>query len=369
MKKIYYDVTTLEDHPIKDGIRRVSFDWLQRLARRHPLQIGAIVIPVYCGNGVLQPSYNFLMNESLKESNSFKRYQGIEVNEKDVFVIPSYDIFVPQMNFSFGGIAGRAQIVSVIYDLLPISNPEWFPDEGVNDRFSSALAKQCFFSDRLIVNSEHVASNLANYLSDAGYSEPKGRISVVPLLGSALEIRPEKEFEKERRQVLCVGTVEPRKGYQDLLEALLQMENIDFDIVVIGRLGWQAQELLSLFKKCRKKFGTKFRWEKSASDSLLESEYQRSDIVFCLSKDEGFGLPVVEALTRKVPCLVRNIPVFREVSKGAAATFGIDGDFDDISEVLMDLEGVIELAKNRILNFSPRTEEENFSLLLKAIIQ
>jgi glycosyltransferase involved in cell wall biosynthesis len=367
MKRILYDVTTLEDHPIKDGIRRVSYNWLQRIARRHPSETGAIVVPVYCGNGVLQPSYNFLINELFQESNSFVRQQAITVTEDDIFVIPSYDIFVPQMNFSFSEIVGRAKIISVIYDLLPISNPEWFPDEGVNDRFRSALDKQCFYSDRLIVNSSHVASKINEYVLSSGYSYAQKQISVVPLLGSALEISSKLEIERQGLQILCVGTIEPRKGYQDLLEALVKMESITFNVVIIGRLGWQADNLLPLLKKCQKRFGDKFRWEKSASDSLLEGEYQKSDIVFCLSKDEGFGLPVVEALTRKVPCLVRNIPVFREVSKGAAVTFGTDGDYRDILEVLGDLENVIKLAKERLLQFVPTTEEDNFNVLINAI--
>lgn len=368
MKKIYYDVTTLEDHPIKDGIRRVSNDWLKRLVRRHPSEIGAMVIPVYCGKGFLQPSYNFLLNEAFGESNPFIRQHEIAVTEGDVFIVPSYDIFVPQMNFSFEGIAGKAKVVSVIYDLLPISNPEWFPDEGVNDRFKSALDKQCFYSDRLIVNSAHVASNLNDYILNSGYPAADDRISVIPLLGSALEIGSRSVSKGQRKQVLCVGTVEPRKGYQDLLEALLRKDDLDFDILIIGRLGWQADEMLPLLKKCRKKFGTKFRWERSASDSYLENEYQKSDIVFCLSKDEGFGLPVVEALTRQIPCMIRNIPVFREVSKGAAVTFGPGGDYLDITSVIGNLETVIKLANEKILNFAPTSEEENFTLLLDAII-
>jgi glycosyltransferase involved in cell wall biosynthesis len=369
MKKIYYDVTTLEDHPIKDGIRRVSNDWLKRLARRHPSEIGAMVIPVYCGKGILQPSYNFMLNEAFGESNPFIRQHGITVTEEDLFIVPSYDIFVPQMNFSFEGITGKAKVVSVIYDLLPISNPEWFPDEGVNDRFKSALDKQCFYSDRLIVNSAHVASNLNEYILNSGYPTANDRISVVPLLGSALEMKSISVSKGQRKQVLCVGTVEPRKGYQDLLEALLKEDDLDFDIVIIGRLGWQADEMLPLLKKCRKKFGTKFRWERSASDSSLEIEYQKSDIVFCLSKDEGFGLPVVEALTRRIPCMIRNIPVFREVSKGAAVTFGPGGDYQDINSVIANLESVIKLANQKILNFVPTSEEDNFTLLLDAIMK
>jgi glycosyltransferase involved in cell wall biosynthesis len=369
MKKIYYDVTTLEDYPIKDGIRRVSNDWLKRLVHRHPSEIGAIVIPVYCGNGILQPSYNFLLNEAFGESNQFIRQHGITVTEEDLFVVPSYDIFVPKMNFSFDGIVGKAKVVSVIYDLLPISNPEWFPDEGVNDRFKSALDKQCFYSDRLIVNSMHVASNLNGYLLNSGYPTKNDRISIVPLLGSALEIGSISASRGQKKQVLCVGTVEPRKGYQDLLEALLKEADLDFDIVIIGRLGWQADEILLLLKKCRKKFGTKFRWERSASDSFLENEYQKSDIVFCLSRDEGFGLPVVEALTRQIPCMVRNIPVFREVSKGSAVTFGRGGDYHDITSVIRNLDSVIKLANEKILNFAPTSEEENFTLLLDALIK
>ncbi len=54
------------------------------------------------------------------------------------------------------------------------------------------------------------------------------------------------------------------------------------------------------------------------SDEQLEALYQRADLYVCPSLAEGFGLPVVDALRRRVPVLAHDVPVLREVGGDAA---------------------------------------------------
>lgn len=128
---------------------------------------------------------------------------------------------------------------------------------------------------------------------------------------------------KERlgRYVLTVGGIEPRKGSLDLLEAyaLLRAGHPDLRLVIAGG------ETLFDYREYRA------RWETRAAelgvaplvlgqvpDDDLPSLVAAADVFAFPSVKEGFGLAAMEALAAGVPLVVRDLPVLREVFRGAA---------------------------------------------------
>lgn len=63
-------------------------------------------------------------------------------------------------------------------------------------------------------------------------------------------------------------------------------------------------------------------------DGVTDAEYagllDRATALVSASRDEGFGIPVVEAMTRGVPVVLSDIPIFREVGGDAALYAGVD---------------------------------------------
>jgi glycosyltransferase involved in cell wall biosynthesis len=55
-------------------------------------------------------------------------------------------------------------------------------------------------------------------------------------------------------------------------------------------------------------------WLESISDEYLEKLYDASTCVIAASFGEGFGLPLIEAASKQIPIIARDIPVFREVA-------------------------------------------------------
>ncbi|WP_326595788.1 MSMEG_0565 family glycosyltransferase [Streptomyces sp. NBC_01803] len=124
-----------------------------------------------------------------------------------------------------------------------------------------------------------------------------------------------------RRYVLSVGGIEPRKGSLDLLEAyaLLRERRPDVRLVIAGG------ETLFDYRDYRT------RWEARAAelgveplilgavpDDELPTLVAAADAFAFPSVKEGFGLAAMEALAARVPLVVRDLPVLREVFGDAA---------------------------------------------------
>jgi glycosyltransferase involved in cell wall biosynthesis len=111
-----------------------------------------------------------------------------------------------------------------------------------------------------------------------------------------------------------VGTLEPRKGHQQMLGIFEQLWNQDEDIqlVIVGRHGWLMEEFLEKLKN-HGELSKRLYWLPGASDEFLAKIYDACTCLLAGSIDEGYGLPLVEAIQRDKSVLARDIEVFREI--------------------------------------------------------
>ena len=98
--------------------------------------------------------------------------------------------------------------------------------------------------------------------------------------------------------VLMVGTVEPRKGYDNALAAFdhlwSKQSSTAPHLVIVGKPGWKTTELQSAIE-AHPELGRRLHWIRDASDEALSELYKRSSGLLLASKAEGCGLPVLEA--------------------------------------------------------------------------
>jgi glycosyltransferase involved in cell wall biosynthesis len=112
-----------------------------------------------------------------------------------------------------------------------------------------------------------------------------------------------------------VGTLEPRKGHAQVIEAFGQLWNkgIDVNLVIVGKQGWLVDELVNQLLGHPEQNKRLF-WLKGISDEFLEKMYASSTCLIAASYGEGFGLPLIEAAQHKLPIIARDFPAFREVA-------------------------------------------------------
>ena len=128
-----------------------------------------------------------------------------------------------------------------------------------------------------------------------------------------------------RRYVLHVGTIEPRKRIDLLIEAFASVRQKALDdgspedfpsLVLCGRLGWKTSAIETAIAR-----GVEEGWLIHlgyAEADLVPTLYRHATLVALPSVYEGFGLPALEALALGAPLLASDIPVLREVAGDAA---------------------------------------------------
>jgi glycosyltransferase involved in cell wall biosynthesis len=166
---------------------------------------------------------------------------------------------------------------------------------------------------RIICVSHFTASEIENF-----WPEQAGKCTVIPSGVSADEEHGLQEADIEKPYVLFVGTLEPRKNLQLLLEAfagLVRDGAIQESLVIVGAEGWGELNLAKVVKS----LGVEERVSilGYVSDDHLSSLYMGARCLVMPSLYEGFGLPVLEAISFGVPVIVSDAGSLPEVAGDA----------------------------------------------------
>ena len=131
---------------------------------------------------------------------------------------------------------------------------------------------------------------------------------------------------------ITVSTIEPRKGYDYLIESFRKALELgmDAELIIVGRRGWKCDQTVKLIRSC-----PKVVWYDNCEDDKLKSLYEEADCFVFASQYEGFGIAVIEAASYGLPLLLRDIPVFREVAGDNAVYFNSDRN-NDLTDRLID---------------------------------
>lgn len=227
------------------------------------------------------------------------------------------------------------RLIFFVHDLLPVTNPEWFTDRNVI-RFRQWISVIGRLAEGFFCNSAVTEASLRYYLRVRGRPDCDYWTHVLPLGHEVTAPRFSARVMSEHarrcidrlngvRFILVVGTIEPRKGHEDILDAfeLLWRKRRDVRLVLVGRPGWNTKALQARLRS-HPLLENMLYWFDDLNDDGLERLYCHCEGVVSPSLSEGFGLPVAEALARKRPVLARDIPAYRERSHPALSYFNAE---------------------------------------------
>ena len=245
---------------------------------------------------------------------------------------------------------GNGSIVGlVVYDLVPITHSQFCVPELV-ERFQVWFDQAMDNADFFIAISQTTRDEVKRYMEANRPSAKRSNDKFESFrLGSVIdnvirngEVREDlkKIFESgdKPNPYLTVGTIEPRKNHKYLMDAFDEVwkECPNARLCIVGRLGWFYNEFLRRirshprYKKCLFMFN-------DLSDTELDYCYRHAKALVYPSHTEGFGLPLVEALYKRLPVLASDIPIFREVGKDFCAYFDISRPAS-LAKMIMDIE-------------------------------
>jgi glycosyltransferase involved in cell wall biosynthesis len=219
--------------------------------------------------------------------------------------------------------------VFFIHDVLPIEMPEYFR-EAEYERFRARLANLARFGTAALVTTNVVREGLAAQLSPLGRTDFPvcvAPIPVAPIFATAPA--PDPALREVPYFVIC-STIEPRKNHLLLLQVWRELVRRDGagapKLVIVGGRGWKFEAVAALLDR-----SPALRDHVVEVSGLTTPSLKRlldgARALLMPSFAEGYGLPVVEALTAGVPVIASDIPVFREICGNRATLISLlDGE-------------------------------------------
>ena len=248
----------------------------------------------------------------------------------------------------------------LVHDLLPLQRPDWFSRHTVL-RYGKWLRTLAVLADGFFCNSVQTEVELRHAL-DERYGLKNGfRTWVLPMGADLVSGEQQRlipsgaslEQVRNARYILMVGTLEPRKGHDEVLSAFERLwPNEDIKLVIVGRPGWKT-EALQARVRTHPMLGKRLHWLSDAGDDALEVLYSRCQGVIVAARAEGYGLPLVEALGHGKPVLARDIPIFRQHESRGVWYFPTAASADEIAEAI---KRWVEAIENGLIEVRPPTE-------------
>ncbi|SBP90003.1 DUF6492 family protein [Thiomonas delicata] len=388
-RQLLLDLSELVQRDAKTGIQRVTRALLQALLAAPPA--GWSVEPVYATPD--QPGYRYarkFTSRFLGLPDDWAEDAPVEVWQSDIFLgldLQHHVVLAQEETLKNWKLRG-VFVYFVIYDLLPVTLPEVFP-EGTQDLHQHWLSTITRFDGALCI-SRAVADELFDWLQTFGQKRERpfalnwfhlgadvdgsapsqGMPSDAPNTLAALQSRP---------TFLMVGTIEPRKGYLQTLLAFDQLwtQGVNVNLVIIGKEGWkpvpdeQRRDIPQTARALRNhpELGKRLFWLEGISDEYLEQVYSHATCLIAASYGEGFGLPLIEAARNGLPLLVRDIPVFHEVTAAHAFFFPDRREPDAIGDAVQTWLELYHQGKHPLSDAMPRqTWKDSAKQALDAIL-
>lgn len=206
--------------------------------------------------------------------------------------------------------------VVTIHDMTPFVIPSSF--HGAHAAYQRAYFRiAAKHADHILTVSEHSKRDICGLLN-----VPDKKVTVMPLAAEITIDRTEQgggSLFEGRPYVLYVGAIHPRKNVGKLVEAFSQVctgGNSDLMLVIVGQKRWMIKDIYesAAYKSVEKNIHFTGR----VDDQELANLYAGCSVFAYPSLYEGFGLPVLEAMSYGAPVITSNVSSLPEVAGDAA---------------------------------------------------
>jgi glycosyltransferase involved in cell wall biosynthesis len=221
--------------------------------------------------------------------------------------------------------------VVTIHDVFPLTGPDYSTPE-FQRKFSALLLEAVSRAARVITPSKYTAEQLAKHASVSGE-----KIRVIPE-GVDQPVHPlsdeERRVERERlvgrgdEMVLSVGVLQTRKNTINAIRAIAGLP-ARYQLVLVGGQGYGSEAIHDFIRKERLESRLTLLGHVRADQ--LSTLYQAASVLLFPSLEEGFGLPVLEAMAHGLPVVASNASALPEVG-GDAPLYVDPHDPRDIAE-------------------------------------
>lgn len=281
---------------------------------------------------------------------------------KDVFFSPAH--YIPRFS--------RTASVVTIHDL----SFHYYPDDFLKrdlfklinwTKYSIKKAK------KIIAVSQSTKRDIIKF-----YDVPEDKIQVIynGFEKNITKLKVDKKIIKKVKKapyILYVGTLQPRKNLPTLIDSFSEFvkTNPAFKLIITGKKGWLYKNIFN--KISNLKLENKVIFTDFVSDATLKELYKNAFCLVLPSFYEGFGIPVLEAISHGCPVISSDKSSLTEIGGNAALYFD-PKDSEQLISQLNNLKNHTDLrntlinnGKERIKLFSWKKCAKETLALLKSV--
>ena len=368
------DITRLLDRRMRGrlptGIDRVSLEYVRHFGHRSTALVRYagrwIVLSAQQSRRIfealLTPSVNFIPLVRRTVARAFAQSFGRRFSEP-LFLFNTGHNGLEKKDYANRLLNSSLKPLFFVHDLIPLTHPEYCRP-GEAKRHQARMRTVLTTARGVIANSAATLEELTAFAVTHRFELPPTVIA--PLAPARLSVSEACPFLNKPYFVI-LGTIEPRKNHWLLLQIWRQLiERLGEDaprLVIIGQRGWECENVADLLERCTTLRGFVFEYP-ACTDTELVAWLRYAQALLFPSFTEGYGMPLVEALSLGVPVIASDLPVFQEIA----------GDIPEYLDPLdgwlwREMIGAYTTAEHplrtaqlqRIMGFSPPTWEDHFA--------
>ncbi len=319
MSRLFVDVTNVVNEKYVTGIQRVAREFgialsseedtvfLKRIigSSRYHTWTGMDYQAFYKGEKAPKTEPEVIGLDSLKQDDIFLDFDSVWNNFEE-----RRNLIYPKMKEQ------GVRIVTLVYDVLPVMLPHLFNQDTLI-RFLLYLSSVLSYTDTILVNAQATKNEINHITDEIGL--PRKEIKIVPLGANFSEsvltgdISEKVREASEKPFLLMLGTIEPRKNHAFVLDAFEDgLRELPINLVFAGREGWNVSDVMTRIRNHRD-LNDRFFFLEKPSDREVNYLYEKAWGIIFASSGEGFGLPVIEALSHGKLVFSSDIEVLREI--------------------------------------------------------
>lgn len=227
-------------------------------------------------------------------------------------------------------------IATTVYDLAYIDVPEYGSSRNIQDlqRFMPKTIRRAAL---VLTISEFSKQRIVDV-----YNTPVDKIVTTfippvmqPDTSQADTKRSLKKLGLTKPFLLTIGTLEPRKNIERLLDAYTKLPTemrAQFSLVLVGKYDWKFEAIKRKIEQLQAD-GYDIVNLGYVDDQARSALYQGARLYVMASLYEGFGMPVIEAMQNGLACAVSDIPVLHELG-GAVTTYFDPKDSQNMANII-----------------------------------
>lgn len=323
------------------GIGRYTYEFAKQLQLQDDLELlffasGRFIAELPIHQQTKSKKSAWLRNQLLKSNLAIKAYRllsgirnhySLQGHENAIFHGPGF--YLPQF---------KGSSVATFHDLSVFTHTQYHPPERVR-YMQRELNLTLQRASMLITDSEYTRQELASYF---GY--PLDKIRTISLACSD-DFRPREAADSvsvlprlglvHGCYTLYVGTIEPRKNIEALLDAYSTLPDAirqRWPLVLAGYHGWQSEQLHERIDAAANAGWARYLGH--VADEDLPHLFAGAHLFLFPSHYEGFGLPVLEAMASGVSVVCSNSSSLPEVAGDVALMFEPE-DVDTLRQLIM----------------------------------